>query len=429
MMSFALPLLGKPALEPAKAGLLAWYDASDPAPFEMEGDQATLWRDKSGGGFDLGKKEGTRGPSVVQEQNNRSVRGDQAGRLQSQAVNRTSDEMTVYAVVKAPPGLSPIISFSSTGSPDACVAGWTVGAAPSFLSPNGAAGAYAEVEDGQWHMLTFWRKGEERRFYVDGVLAGEAKASAKPTKIGELLLFEYPGAATFSGELSELLIYVGAQSKDEIARAHEYLAEKWKEQLPDPKGELVVFVGNSITTGMYCGNGQTWSCKTGQAIPGLTHWYNISKGGVNTNQLTAMAGTMIDPLLKGKTGRSTLVFWEGTNDLVVNNSMPRDAAENIAKFCRERKKAGWKNVIVLNVIPRQAGEVFEARRTELNALLVANPKKNGIDAVVNLASLPEIGPAGQEMNTEYFADGTHLTPKGQAVVAGAVVPVLEAIRK
>jgi lysophospholipase L1-like esterase len=329
-------------------------------------------------------------------------------------------------VAKVAPGNSPILVFSSLPGPDACVAGWTTGSAPGFLSSRGHTQAFSEVEDGQWHLLTFWRRGDLRRFYVDGVLAGESTASAEPTAITDFILFEYPGAATFLGSLSELLVYEVAQSDTEIAELNHLLLEKWKSHFPDRERDLVVFVGNSITTGMFCGNGKTWSAKTAARIPSLKRWYNVSKGGITTDGLTALAPTMIDPLLARSSGRKTLIFWEGTNDLVVNQSEPADAASNIKAFCEARKKAGWDQIIVLNVLPRQAGGDFESRRIALNELLATHASEYGIDALIDLAAVPEIGAAGKELDQEFYPDGVHLNEKGQEAVALAVAPVLQA---
>ncbi len=411
---------------PSTDGLLAWYDASDANSMEIQGQEVVVWGDKSSHGFDLKKKAAVAGPTLHSEDASGFVSG---GVLVSAGVNQVSDALTVYAVAKTEPGNAPILAFSDSAGPDACVAGWTTGAAPGFLSASGHAQASAEVEDGQWHLLTFWRQGVLRRFYVDGVLAGESTAGSAPTLLNDLLLFEYPGAATFRGELAELLVYTIAQSEPDIDKTCAGMREKWNKLLPDPAGDLLVFVGNSITTGMFCGNGKTWSRQASDKTPGARSWYNISKGGVTTQQLNEMAGTNVDPLLALRTGKSTLVFWEGTNDLVVNQASAADAATRVGEFCAARKKAGWDNVVVLNVLPREAGPGFESQRQELNRLLSAKPASFSIDALVDLAAIPEIGAPGAEGNKTYFVDGVHLNAAGQCLVAGAVVPVLESLKK
>jgi lysophospholipase L1-like esterase len=276
-------------------------------------------------------------------------------------------------------------------------------------------------------VLTFWREGVKRRFYVDGVLVGETSASSEPTQIGDLLLFEYPNAASFRGQLAELLIYDSALSDVEIQQTQNNLKTKWAPLLTRPDDPLLVFVGNSLTTGMFCGNGKTWTAFVGKSVSDSTGWYNVSKGGITTDALQKLAPTYVDAYLNGRTGRKVLVLWEGTNDLVVNQATAEQAANRIGEFCSARRKAGWDRVIVLNVLPREALPHFEERRQELNRLLSADPSKFSIDALVDVAAVPEIGNADCEKDKTYYVDGVHLNSAGQRLVADAVIPVLRSL--
>ena len=229
VLCMPLAIAEEAAISQGKEGMLAWYDAADLTTMEADGAELGVWKDKSGRGFDLKKKAGIGGPRLVTTNATKVVSG---GVLVCPGVNQVSDSLTVYAVVRAEPGNSPIVAFADSARPDACVAGWTTGASPGFLSAKGHAQASSEVEDGQWHILTFCREGATRRFFVDGVIAGESKAAADPTSIQDLLLFEYPQAASFQGQLAELRIYQIAQTDSQVKEINQHLRQKWNALLP-----------------------------------------------------------------------------------------------------------------------------------------------------------------------------------------------------
>src|SRR5207237_1419796 len=77
-------------------------------------------------------------------------------------------------------------------------------------------------------------------------------------------------------------IYRAAHNAQQVADATAYLRHKWTPLFPDSKSVLTAFVGNSMTTGMFCGSGQTWTYQTASKIPALTRWLTISQGGITT---------------------------------------------------------------------------------------------------------------------------------------------------
>lgn len=425
-LSRAQGAVAAPALpEMLKADLLGWYDAADDAAVSLQNHHIAVWKDKSAARHDLSAAVPANGPTRDTVAGMSVVRADGRGLLAT-GVQASLTTMTVYAVVSVAPGYSPIISFRQDTQADCLAAGWTVGAKPTWIATAGYANADTEVEDSQWHLLTFVRNGAERRFYLDGVLVGTSQVGAAPTDVTDFLLFAYSSAASFHGSLAELLIYRTAHDDAHLALAQQYLLAKWTPLFADRCDSLVAFVGNSITTGMYCGNGRTWSAQTAALVPGLTRWYNISKGGISTQGLSALAPVSIDPLLKltKATGHSALFFFEGTNELVFNHNDAVAAHEAMKQFCLARRKAGWKTIVLLTVLPRQAGPVFETARTALNALLRAHYREYA-DTLVDLAANAEIGAAGCEMHADLYADGVHTTAKGNAVIAGLVTAALQ----
>ena len=418
---FAVEPASAPALSAdGQKNLIGWFDAADAASLVMDGDRIATWKDRSGQGHDLSQEDAAARPRRVVSPTGTWVQG---GRMMAKGVAATLPDMTIYAAVKVAPDYSPIIAFRTDNRAEFCAAGWTIGARPTLFSGGSSTDGNTEIEDNQWHVLTFVRKGAERAFYLDGVEMGRPTGKDAPCEMTDLLLFAYSNAAEFHGSLAELLIYGAAQAPAQVSEVNQYLLRKWSALLPNPASDLVCFVGNSMTTGMYCGNGKTWSCQAAGKVPGLTRWYNISKGGITTQGLAALAATSIDPLLKRGTGRSVLVLWEGTNDLCVNQSDAAAAAEALKQFCLARRAAGWRKILILTVLPRQTGPTFEPRRIALNQLL-RDACKDYADGLVDVAAIPEMGAAGNELNKDYYADGVHLTAGGNGLVADAVAPAL-----
>lgn len=421
-MRVTAKLLPAPPLltEENKVDLIGWFDAADEKSVTLEGERLVSWQDKSGLAHHL-LRNGA-GPSLVKEAGLPVVQGD--GTMLAKDVTATITAMTVYALVKVKPSYSPIIAFRADNITEFCAAGWTIGAKPTIFTAAGSSNGNCEIEDNAWHLLTFVRQGAERRFYLDGMLVGNSTANDTPSAMTDFLLFAYHTSAGFSGRLAELLIYRSAHDTERVKAINSYLKDKWSPLLAKPNDDLLAFIGNSITTGMYCGNGKTWSAQTAMEIPALKSWYNISKGGITTQGLSALATTSIDPLLAGKTGRSVLLFWEGTNDLVLNKSTAEAAQQAIKEFCLARRKAGWQKIIVLNVLPRSNTDAaFETERVKLNQLMRDN-YLNYADALIDIAANAEIGNAGAENNKINYADGVHLTAQGGAIIAKMVIPSL-----
>ena len=403
--------------------LIGWFDAADDATFVMERDGVAVWKDKSGEQHDLSQPAPAIRPLRAKENDMFVVQGAGNRTMLAEGIGVTTDTLTVHALVSVQPGNSPILSFNTQGKPEFVAAGWTIGAHPTFYSASGSTGAQQEVEDSQWHVLTFVRDKAQRRFYVDGVFAGTETSKDDTVAIGDFHLFAFQNAATFNGKMAELLVYRAAHDARQVAAETSYLQQKWSPLFPDHKSTLCAFVGNSLTTGMFCGNGQTWSAKTAAKIPTLKSWFNISQGGITTQRLAGLASENIDRLLPLRNDSGVLVFWEGTNDLVVNNASAEAAHEAIKQFCIARRKAGWKKIVVMTILPREAGGDFEARRLALNQLLREHSAEYS-DALADIASNDLIGDDGDQKNKEYFADGVHLTAKGNEVAAGIVAAKL-----
>lgn len=405
-----------------RTDLMGWFDAADETTVVREGDGVSLWKDKSGKGHDLVQPLAANRPLDSPENGVPVMHGGNRTMLAA-GVNESGEQMTVHALISVAPGNTPILGFTTQGKPEFIAAGWTIGAHPSIYSAAGITGARQELEDSRWHVLTFIRNKAQRAYYIDGVFAGDDTSKDETLAITDFHLFAYQTAATFSGNLAELLIYHAAQDAGQVAGVTTYLRTKWAPLFPDTKTPLTAFVGNSLTTGMFCGNGQTWSHQTAAKIPAIQRWYTVSQGGITTQRLAALAAGSVDPLLQFAAGSSALVFWEGTNELVVNKATPEAAVEATKQFCLARRKAGWKKIVVMTVLPREAPPEFEVRRVRFNALMREHYAEYA-DALVDIDTNHEVGDDGDNRDKTYYADGVHLNVKGNGIVADLVAAKL-----
>jgi lysophospholipase L1-like esterase len=208
--------------------------------------------------------------------------------------------------------------------------------------------------------------------------------------------------------------------------------------LPKITRPAIAFDGNSLVYGQQVAVDQTLPAQVGQMYGGKAIVYNFGKGAQTTLDMEKDASQQIDPILR-LYRTNILVAWEGTNDLYFGAS-PETAYQNLVSYSKERKKNGWK-VILLTVLPRSnpgARKGFEQDRLLLNQLLVSDfGTKTACahillpstvhpyaDILVDLGSVSEIGDAGDELSSLYL-DKVHLSAEGYAIVAAYTKPAID----
>lgn len=113
--------------------------------------------------------------------------------------------------------------------------------------------------------------------------------------------------------------------------------------------------------------------------------------------------------------RKIVNVWCGTNDLFFG-ATSADTYSAYVAYCQARQTAGWK-VISFTILPRTGAPAgFETSRLAVNALISSN-NATFSDAFADVASIPQLS---DPTNTTYYADGTHLTNAGYALVAALV---------
>lgn len=142
--------------------------------------------------------------------------------------------------------------------------------------------------------------------------------------------------------------------------------------------------------------------------------------------MAAFAATRVDTKYAASLQPQVVVIWGGTND-IASGATVADTYANIKAYCEARKAIGWK-VIVLSMLPRiEGGATTETKRQALNALLRADfpstmatnilSGASWADLLVDVGNDATVGQAGQNLNTTYYTDGTHMAAAGYRIIA------------
>jgi lysophospholipase L1-like esterase len=140
--------------------------------------------------------------------------------------------------------------------------------------------------------------------------------------------------------------------------------------------------------------------------------------------MTVDAISFVDPAQRGGIPNYLVVF-AGTNGIhpsLGNHSAATEYAD-FQSYIAARTAAGWAatRIAVCTMLPRTG--VDETVRTTFNALLVSGASTYGYK-VARFDLNASIGAAGQNLDTTYFYDGTHMTDAGHAIAASIISAVL-----
>jgi len=111
-----------------------------------------------------------------------------------------------------------------------------------------------------------------------------------------------------------------------------------------------------------------------------------------------------------------LVLFAGTNGMALGSHSAATEYADFKSYLDDRIAAGWvaDRVIVCTMLPRTSFN--DATRTAYNNSLVEDDGAYGY-RIAPLHLDASIGAAGQNTDTDYFYDGTHLTAAGHEIVA------------
>lgn len=244
-----------------------------------------------------------------------------------------------------------------------------------------------------------------------------------PSGAGITLGRSAAGAANWAGKIALVLLYTGSAVFAAAGQIRDWIMNRWFR----PMNRLAIFDGNSLTAGSGSTGGQTYPVQTAALLGSGWDTVNVGVGGQSTAGMNTRAGQFVDAAENAWRSGEIVVGWEGTNDLFLG-ATPATSISRLTTYYSGRKAEGYR-VVVMTVLPRSSVGVsgtFEADRQTINASLRANWPTYA-DALVDVAADPRIGDQGDETDTTYYADLTHLNNTGYGVVASLVAPVLKAL--
>lgn len=166
-------------------------------------------------------------------------------------------------------------------------------------------------------------------------------------------------------------------------------------------------------------SGQSLNAKlTQRGINGISYNYRWPSEPY-TATLTEDAVSVIDATKVGAGVANWLVVFAGTNGMALNSNTAATEYANFKTYIAARIAAGWvgNKIVVCTMLPRTG--FTDATRQTFNTSLVGDDGAYGY-RLARLDQNANIGDAGDDTNTTYFYDGTHLTAAGHSIVAGII---------
>lgn len=268
---------------------------------------------------------------------------------------------------------------------------------------------------------------------LDGAAVGSTGATLADAMQPNLDLFGFAdnGAYPFIGTWSEVLLYSRALTGPELAQAESYLRGLYPPEFPPLDKVLLLADGNSIAAGYSSTPGNDYLTRALATLGAGYVGVNRANPGYSTPLQTAAAPFDVDPYFDAGRAKNICTFWEITNDIASGGADGPTAYANVKAYGAARKAAGFTQVI-LDCLPRTLfGGTQETARTTCNASLAAdftvptaNPRvwlraggTTYADILVRVSQIPALSDA---TDTTYYADGTHLTDAGHALIASDV---------
>lgn len=191
----------------------------------------------------------------------------------------------------------------------------------------------------------------------------------------------------------------------------------------------LIFDGDSITAGSQSRFGRTYPAQTVEGLDSRTVTTNVAVGGQTVAQMLSDVVAQVDPMYD-PAKLNVVIVGGGTNDLyVAGGSVTVDTLyANYVAYHQGRRAAGFKTV-ALTLFPRtEVGTpgTHEAKRLDFNDRVRTN-WATFADALADVGNDAVMGPTGASDNVTYFADKTHPTNAGYAVMARYVRAALASL--
>lgn len=234
-----------------------------------------------------------------------------------------------------------------------------------------------------------------------------------------------------AAEVTSILVDNALLPANEVVFVDVYVGADLGERvgLPAPIETLIIFDGNSLTSGVgSSGAGFTYPDRAMAMLnrPSL-HYVNLGVGGQTTAQMASDVVSEVVPLI-GTYPRTIVIPWEWVNSIYYGAAVV-DVLAAYQSYITPVKAAGAL-VLTPTMLPCSSAGTpgdLESKRQTLNASLRANWATYS-SGLVDFAADNRIGDAGDELNLTYYnADHVHMVDAGYLVAAEVAVPAIEAL--
>jgi lysophospholipase L1-like esterase len=179
---------------------------------------------------------------------------------------------------------------------------------------------------------------------------------------------------------------------------------------------VTVCDGNSLTEGNGSTGGNTYPAQTDALLDPRFLVANRGVGGSTTAQRVAGFEASVHRFfVPGR--RNVVVFFETVNSLSVGGATVQETIDANRAYVEQAVSLGWE--VILCTAPL-ADTAHETNIGLVNDGVRAGWASWGASALVELEEAAELNPPGVSDNPTYYADTTHLTNDGYAVVAALV---------
>jgi hypothetical protein len=173
--------------------------------------------------------------------------------------------------------------------------------------------------------------------------------------------------------------------------------------------DQIAALGDSITIGQ---GGQPYTTLMYGLLNGLSSWKitNFGLGGYTAvkESVTTTAGFHVEPFAALNAYRQVMIYWIGTNDVVLGTSASTvfGYLNNISRYIRSKSPT---KVIQVTMVSRTG---FDTQKNALDTTMRGNWPLIS-DVFCDMASDPRLGADGASASLTWFQDGVHPTVTSQ----------------
>lgn len=308
---------------------------------------------------------------------------------------------------------------------------------PAWASNNAAPDIYPN--DGNYHVLAYVGSDvntNNAAWYLDGLQMNYQTGRAggqlwtNPSYLNGFQIGNGSLTSGFPGEIDDIMIFNSAHTPAQVVQNTQAM---WAEVAargiaPTTFSKFLVVDGDSISE-MAVAGGVDYPAKypmvaAHSQTPYLHNRSFAVSGNTCPNRTAAIptgAGPFLSPPYLPAGVEVGLFIYCGTNDIGLSNATITAAQvhTNMVNYVTAARAAGYTKIAIATLMPFSEGTAGCAGnnpvRDAANTLLRAD--KAGADILVDWAADPTMGTDAACGNATYYADGTHPTAAGHAIMA------------